>query len=128
MPREFVDDTDRQTVLRVSTDENILHKQIASRCVRHHAFFEGVEFVLWKVFVDVAPKDFIGTLSFFDDCFVFSGTPGMFAGIYNQCAMVRKNTLATARYFFVKFRGIEVPIDTSGTLDTVIIELIWSML
>src|SRR5215510_8057608 len=110
MPCEFVDYTYWQPVIRISTNKNVLNKQITPSCVGHHAFFECVEFILRKVFVDVAPKDFICTFNLFDDRFVFGSPTGVFTGIYNQGAMVRKNTLVTTRDFFIKLSGVEIPV------------------
>ncbi len=79
MPGELADDADRQAVLWIGADKRVLHKKFAVLRMGHHPFFQRIELLLRKIFVYVAPENFIFAAGFAHDGFVFGGTPGVFA-------------------------------------------------
>jgi hypothetical protein len=38
--------------------------------------------------------------------------------------MIRQNAFITTRYLFIELSRVQIPVDTSGTLDSVIIQLV----
>ena len=88
VPRELGYGADRQTILRIGADKRILHKKLATLCVGHHALFQRVELRLRKIFINVAPENFFFTAGLAHDRFVFRRASGVFAGIYQDHAMI----------------------------------------
>src|SRR5260370_17795474 len=94
----------------------------------HHAFFQSVELLLGKVLVNFAPEHFVLAARLTHNSFVFGSAPGVFARVDNQRTMIRKNTFITSGNLFVKFGCNEIPIDASRFSNTVILQLIRSIL
>jgi hypothetical protein len=54
----------------------------------HHSFFQCIELLLRKVFVDVAPENFIFTAGFADDGFVFRSAASVLTGVDDHRAVI----------------------------------------
>src|SRR5262245_44109207 len=96
MPGEFVNHSHWQTEFVICPDKCVLHKQIPTVCVRHHAFFEGVELVLRKIFVYVAPKNLILAAAFTHDSLILGGSAGVFTRVDKHGAVIGKDSFVTA--------------------------------
>src|SRR6185503_1907095 len=123
VPGQLADDSYRQAVLRIRADKRVLNEEFAAVRVGHHALFELVELVLRKIFVYITPKNFILTAGLANDGFVLSGAAGVLTRIDEYDAVIREPAFLTARDLFVELGRIQVPVNASGFLDPVAVQL-----
>ena len=87
---EFGDDADGQPVARVGSGESVLHEEVAALRVSHHAVAQGVELLLRKFFVDLAPEDLVIARRLAHDGFIFGRASGVLARVDEQRAVRRE--------------------------------------
>src|SRR5213078_3656281 len=94
----------------------------------HHAFFQSIEFRLRKILIHVTPKNFFLALGFAHNRFVLGSSASMLAGIDNHCSVIRKDSFPPPGNLFIKFWGVEIPVNGCRTYEAVVVQLIISIL
>ena len=111
LPREFLDEPDRQAVFGIGARIQILDEQLLALQVRDDVAAQHVEMRGVDRLVDLAPPDLRFARRLLDDELVVRRSAGMGAGAADQRAFLREHALLAPNGVFVEGRRRQVEMD-----------------
>src|SRR4051794_3781396 len=110
MPGAVADHPNRQTVFRVGSGVEVLHKQLTALQISEKPLMQAVELLGRDRLVDRAPGDRLFGAWLIHDVFVLRRAPGMKTGVDDEAAAEPDLALAAADRLLVQKRRCQVPL------------------
>ena len=126
LPRELVDEADRQAVARIGAGVEILHEQLALGEMGQDIRFEGRELLRVDRLVHVSPGHVAFARRLAHDELVVRRSARVRAGLAHDRPVGRQLSLAAADGVLVQWWGRKVPVNFTGRVQALLLESVRS--